>query len=170
MITDLRSFVDYFARIRKRTMHFLAHIPPDQVDFTPHPGKFTFGDLIRHLGSAEAMFTAAVLHGGWTYPGHQRALGPTYAAAVGYLERTHADCTARLLEAPAEVLTIKRQTYHGHPVSGWHLLMGMAEHEVHHRAQVSQYLVALGVEPPQVFGLRIEQVGSGHSAGPPDAS
>ena len=39
--------------------------------------------------------------------------------------------------------------------------MAMAEHEVHHRSQVSQYLVALGVEPPQVFGLKIEQVDSG---------
>ncbi|MFZ5825112.1 MAG: DinB family protein [Bacillota bacterium] len=160
MITGVKPFADYFEGIRSRTLRFLDQIPPDQIDFAPHPGKFTLGDLVRHLASTEAMFTGAVLQGEWAYRGHGRKHGASLEEALRYLKRTHEDCMARLRAAPDDLLRAKRPTLHGYPVSAWHLLMAMAEHEAHHRSQVSQYLVALGVEPPQVFGLKIEQVGS----------
>lgn len=36
--------------------------------------------------------------------------------------------------------------------------MALVEHEVHHRSQLAVYLTLLGVEPPQVYGLGIEDV------------
>jgi uncharacterized damage-inducible protein DinB len=36
--------------------------------------------------------------------------------------------------------------------------MAMAEHEMHHRGQLSTYLQLKEVEPPQIFGLKIEDV------------
>lgn len=156
LISDIAAYIDYFEGLRKRTMNFLSHVPADRVDFSPHPGKFTFGDLIRHLASTEAMFVRAVVEGRWAYEGHGPQLGWTLAEALEYLRQRHGQAIAQLQDAPPEVLTIKRPTLQGYPTSGWHLLMAMAEHEVHHRSQVSQYLVALGLEPPQIFGLRIE--------------
>lgn len=158
MISTVTAFAGYFTGIRKRTLNYLHAVPAQQMDFSPHPGKFTLGDLIRHLGSTEAMFVGAVLDGRWAYGGHGRELGATLEAALAYLDRQHSEAMARLQAAPDTVLSAKVPTLQGHPVSGWHLLMAMAEHEVHHRSQIGQYLVALGLEPPQVFGLRIEQV------------
>ena len=157
LISDIPAYIDYFEGIRKRTLNFLNCVPAERVDFSPHPGKFTFGDLIRHLASTEAMFVRAVVEGRWAYEGHGPELGGTLGEALEYLRRRHGGAIAQLRDAPPEVLTVRRPTLQGPPTSGWRLLMAMAEHEIHHRSQVSQYLVALGFEPPQIFGLRIEQ-------------
>jgi uncharacterized damage-inducible protein DinB len=34
----------------------------------------------------------------------------------------------------------------------------MTEHEVHHRSQLASYLTWMGVEPPDIFGLGVEDV------------
>jgi uncharacterized damage-inducible protein DinB len=34
----------------------------------------------------------------------------------------------------------------------------MVEHEVHHRSQLAAYLTQMGVEPPQIYGLTIEDI------------
>ncbi len=36
--------------------------------------------------------------------------------------------------------------------------MSIPEHEIHHRGQISTYLQMNKIEPPQIFGLKIEQV------------
>jgi uncharacterized damage-inducible protein DinB len=36
--------------------------------------------------------------------------------------------------------------------------MAMVEHEVHHRSQLDCYLAQAGVEPPQIYGWRMEDV------------
>jgi uncharacterized damage-inducible protein DinB len=36
--------------------------------------------------------------------------------------------------------------------------MAMIEHEIHHRSQLAVYLSLLGVEPPQIYGLGVEDV------------
>lgn len=36
--------------------------------------------------------------------------------------------------------------------------MSIPEHEIHHRGQISAYLQMNNIEPPQIFGLKIEQV------------
>jgi uncharacterized damage-inducible protein DinB len=158
MITSLPDFVRYFEGVRERTLRFIAPIPPEQIDFAPHAGKFSFGDLIRHIASCEAMFVGAALDGRWVYPGHGKELGASKEAAVAYLERVHAAAVARLQEAPAGLVNEKRPTLDGHAVSLWRMLMLLAEHEVHHRSQISQYLIDLGVEPPQIFGKRMEEL------------
>ncbi len=46
----------------------------------------------------------------------------------------------------------------GPPVKAWRILLAMAEHEVHHRSQLAVYLALMGVEPPQIYGLKIEDI------------
>ena len=36
--------------------------------------------------------------------------------------------------------------------------MSVIEHEVHHRSQLASYLEIMGVEPPQIFGLQVNDV------------
>jgi len=43
-------------------------------------------------------------------------------------------------------------------VKAWRFLMAMVEHEVHHRSQLDCYLSLAGVEPPQIYGWRMEDV------------
>ncbi|MED1910407.1 DinB family protein [Brevibacillus laterosporus] len=46
----------------------------------------------------------------------------------------------------------------GYEVSAWRIIMAMTEHEIHHRGQLSAYMQANHIEPPQIFGLKIEEV------------
>jgi len=158
MITRVADFARYFKSVRERTLRFLDPIPPEQIDFAPYPGKFTLGGLIRHLASSERMFAEVALSGRWAYPGHGPELGATKDEAVAYLMAAHAEATARLRDLPDESLHEKRPTPDGRAVSAWRLLMLMPEHEIHHRSQVSQYLIALGIQPPQIFGMRWEHM------------
>lgn len=158
MLTSLADFARYFESVRGRTLSFIQAVPADQIDFAPRPGKFSFGDLIRHIAATERMFVDGVLDGHWRYPGHARELGPTKEEAVDHLVRTHAEAMARLQAADPGVLKMKRTTPFGMTVSAWRLLMTMAEHEIHHRSQIGQYLVLLGMEPPQVFGRKLEEL------------
>lgn len=158
MFTSMAGFARYFESVRERTLRFIAAIPPDQIDFSRHPGKYTLGDLIRHIAASETMFAEAALDGRWVYGGHARELGASKEQAVAYLAAQHAAVMARLAAAPDAALNEKRPTLDGHPVSAWRILMLMVEHEVHHRSQISQYLVDLGVEPPQIFGKLMEEL------------
>ncbi|BAD42011.1 DinB family protein [Symbiobacterium thermophilum] len=156
MLTSPADFARYFESVRGRTLAFIQAIPEDRMDFAPQPGKFTFGDLIRHIAATERMFVEGAIEGRWAYPGHGRELGSTKDEALGYLMGAHEEAMARLRAADPGVLQEKRTTPLGATVSAWRLLMMMTEHEIHHRSQIGQYLVALGLEPPQLFGLKLE--------------
>jgi uncharacterized damage-inducible protein DinB len=158
MLTSTTGFIRYFESIRERTLRFIAAIPPEQIDFSRHPGKYTLGDIIRHLASTERMFIEAMLEGRFVYPGHGRELGATLEEAVSYLATCHAEAMQRLAEASDSLVDEKRPTLGGPPISAWRILMMMVEHEVHHRSQISQYLVDLGIAPPQIFGKYVEEL------------
>ncbi len=49
----MNELVSYFDRIRERTMRVVACVPPERIEWTYKEGKFTFGDVMRHLASIE---------------------------------------------------------------------------------------------------------------------
>jgi uncharacterized damage-inducible protein DinB len=51
-----------------------------------------------------------------------------------------------------------RPTLNGPPARAWRLLMALVEHEIHHRSQLALYLTLMGVAPPQIYGLGVEDV------------
>jgi uncharacterized damage-inducible protein DinB len=158
MITDPKDFVKYFRGLRRRTVQVLDAVPPDKADWTPAPGEFTPVEIVRHLASVVEMYTIIIEENRWTYAGHGPELSRTWPEALAYLERTTEACLARLEALPAGVLQAKRDTMGERPVSAWRFLMLMVEHEVHHRSQLATYLTLMGIEPPQMAGLKIEEI------------
>jgi uncharacterized damage-inducible protein DinB len=158
VIAHIEEFLQYFANLRRRTMNYLRTVPPGALDYAPKEGEFRLGEIIRHLGAAERMFTAVVAGEPWQYPGHSPDGEESLEAALLSLETAHEECTGRLRALGDAVLSQKRPTLKGPPVSAWRLLMVMAEHEIHHRSQIAVYLALLGVEPPQIYGLSLEDI------------
>ena len=62
-IRTIQPFLHYFGNVRERTMRVARCIPPDQLDWSYAPGKFTFGDLLRHLAVSERFMWAETLQG-----------------------------------------------------------------------------------------------------------
>ncbi|MCF6093056.1 DinB family protein [Microaerobacter geothermalis] len=158
MIHSVEEFVSFFDGVRKRTLQYVNVLPESMMDWRPAEGKFSAGDILRHLGSAELMFLNIFEQGEWRYAGHDKEKGDTLQDVIQYMNHCHLVLKEGLLGLGDRLLEKKLPTLHGYEVSAWRLMMAMAEHEMHHRGQLATYLQMNGVEPPQIFGLKIEEV------------
>ena len=153
---DLARYID---RVRERTMRVVACVPADKLEWTYRDGKFTFGDLMRHLAAIERwMFAENVAGRPSAYPGHGGELADGYDAVVDYMRRMHAESMAIFSALTEDDLDGKCTTPGGAelPVRKW--LRSMVEHEAHHRGQLYLYLGMLDIPTPPLYGLTSEEV------------
>jgi len=160
-IRTIQPFLEYFGNVRKRTMRVARCVPPDKIDWAYAPGKFTLGDLLRHLAVTERYLWAENVQGlPSRYTSHSKELADGYENILEYVERLHAeslDIFGRLTDAE---LQKKCKTPGGAPITTWKWLRLMVEHEIHHRGQIYLYLAILGVPTPPLYGLTSEDVRS----------
>ncbi len=151
--------------MRGRTSRVVRAIPEEHVEWTYREGKFTLGDLVRHLAALERYMFAENARGRPSrYPGHGEELASGYDQIVEYIDRMHLK-TANILRAlPDSRLEETCRTPGGARLRVWKWLRAMIEHEMHHRGQIYLYLGILGVDTPPLYGLTSEQV-RGRSVG-----
>jgi uncharacterized damage-inducible protein DinB len=150
---------DYFDKVRERTMRVVACVPPDRVDWTFRDGKFTLGDLMRHLGSAERwMFAENAQRKPSRYPGHGKELADRYDEIVSYMRAMHGEAMDIFRGLGEDDLDAKCVTPGGAEITVWKWMRLMIEHEIHHRGQIYLYLAMLDVPAPPLYGLTEEQV------------
>ena len=153
------EFVSYFDKIRERTVRVAACVPPEKIDWTYREGKFTLGDLMRHLGAIERwMFAENAQRRPSAYPGHGRELADGRDAIVDYMSRMHAESMAIFHSLTDDDLEKKCMTPGGVELRIGKWLRSMVEHEVHHRGQIYLYLAMLQIPTPPLYGLTEEEV------------
>lgn len=157
MIADVAAFSDYFERVYQRTLAVALAVPPERIDWSPAPGELTCGEVIRHLGATELLNVRGVATGVLRYDGHTAAPSAGQAEALAYLEQCHAQAQALLQALPAERLQLNIPGM-WQDVPGWRRLLGMIEHEIHHRSQLCSYLTQLGIAPPALFDIYVEDL------------
>ncbi len=158
-INDIASFLPYWENIRGRTMRVVRCIPPDKIEWTYAPGKFTLGDLVRHLATIERYMYAETVAGRQSaYPGCGRELADSYENVLAYIELLHGESVEIFSRLTPQDLQAKCMTPDGVPITTWKWLRAMVEHECHHRGQIYLYLAILGVPAPPLYGLTSEQV------------
>ncbi|HET8623588.1 MAG TPA: DinB family protein [Gemmatimonadales bacterium] len=153
------QFLEYWDNVRARTRRVIGCIPPAELEWAYRPGRFSFGDLIRHLATIERFMYAETVAGRPSaYPGCGRELADGYDAVMDYFERLHAESHAIFATLPATRLTEKCRTPAGTPITTWKWLRAMVEHEAHHRGQLYLMLGMLDVATPPLYGLTSEEV------------
>lgn len=158
-IHSIESFLDYYTRVRGRTTRVVELIPREHVEWTYRPGRFTLGDLVRHLAALEChMFAETACGRPNAYPGHGRELADGLDAVLEYFHSTHRETLSKLRELPDARLQEECVTPAGAKLRVWKWLRAMVEHEVHHRGQIYLYLAMLGVATPPLYGLTSEEV------------
>jgi uncharacterized damage-inducible protein DinB len=158
-IRDVPSFLSYWERVRERTARLLPLIPREKLEWTYQEGKYTLGDIVRHLAGIERYMYAENVRGlPSRYPGHGRDLAEGPEAVRAYFDRLHAESMAIFAGLTPADLEGKCVTPGGAPIAVWKWLRAMVEHEVHHRGQIYMYLAMLGVSTPPLYGLTEEQV------------
>jgi uncharacterized damage-inducible protein DinB len=158
-ILTIQPFLQYFGNSRERTLRVARCIPPDKIDWTYAAGKFTLGDLLRHLAVTERyMWAENVQNHPSGYTTHGKELADGLENIFALMERLHAESMEIFSKLSDEDLRRKCTTPGGTEITTWKWLRAMTEHEAHHRGQIYLYLSILGVETPPIFGLTSEQV------------
>jgi uncharacterized damage-inducible protein DinB len=153
------SFLEYFDKVRGRTLRVARCIPREHIEWTYAAGKFTLGDLVRHLAAIERyMFVENACNRPSRYPGHGRELAEGYDAVIAYLQRMHTESIAELRKLSNDDLQKRCTNPDGTEITVWKWLRAMIEHEIHHRGQIYLYLSMLGVKTPPLYGLTEEEV------------
>lgn len=156
---DLPSFLDYYDKVRQRTLKVVQLIPPDKLEWTYKPGKFTLGDLVRHLGAIERyMYAENAQFKPSRYPGHGTELAKGFDATLDFFNKTHEESMQIFSKLTEDDLQRKTRTPGGSEITLWKWLRLMAEHEIHHRGQIYLYLSMLDVATPPLYGLTSEEV------------
>ena len=158
-IQSIEPFLDYFAKVRERTLKVIKCIPPEKIDWTYKQGKFTFGDLIRHLGTIERyMYAENAQLKPSRYPGHGSELADGYEDVLEFFNKMHAESIEIFGKLSDEDLKKKCITPGGAAISVWKWLRAMIEHEIHHRGQLYLYLAMIEETTPPIYGLTSEEV------------
>ncbi len=158
-IRSIEPFLDYFERIRGRTLRVVRCIPADKIDWTYKEGKFTFADIVRHLAAIERyMYAENVQLRPSRYPGHGPELADGYDEVLAFMHRAHTEAMEIFRGLSDDDLERKCVTPGGAEIATWKWLRAMVEHEVHHRGQLYLYLGLLGVRTPPIYGLTSEEV------------
>jgi uncharacterized damage-inducible protein DinB len=158
-IRSVARFLEYWDSFRGRTRRVIACIPPGRIEWTHQPGKFSFGDLVRHLATIERYMYAETVSGRPSaYPGCGRELADGYEAVVGYFDRLGGESRAIFAALPDTALDQKCRSPAGTPITTWKWMRSMVEHEAHHRGQLYLMLGMLDVDTPPLFGLTSEEV------------
>jgi uncharacterized damage-inducible protein DinB len=158
-IRDLNVFLDYLDSVHKRTRRVVECIPAVDIEWTPAPGKWSFGDIVRHLAGIERWMCGETVQGKPSaYRGHGHDLADGLDAVMEYYDRLHAESRAIFSELTPERLNGKAITPAGTPITTWKWLRAMLEHEAHHRGQLYMMLGMRGVKTPPIYGLTEEEV------------
>lgn len=157
--SDVGAFIRWAKGVRARTRAVAERIPADRLEWSPIPGRFTPGDILRHIAATERWMWAenACLRPS-RYPGHGPELARGKEAVLAYLDEMHAQTLEILGELSTADLNRKCRTVAGAEITVWKWLRLMIEHEVHHRGQLYEILGLLGVPVPPLYGLSEAEV------------
>src|SRR5690349_13483340 len=158
-IRDLSTFLDYVDSVHKRTRRVVQCIPAADLEWAPAAGKWSFGDIVRHLAGIERFMYGENVQGKQSaYPGHGRHLASGLEAVIEYYDRLHAESRAIFAALTPEQIAGKSTTPAGTPITTFKWLRAMLEHEAHHRGQLYLMLSLRGVKTPPIYGLTEEEV------------
>lgn len=158
-ILTIQPFLDYYDKVRERTLRLIKVVPPGQLDWSYLPGKFSIGDQIRHIATIERyMFAETIAGRKSAYQGCGKELADGYDNVLSFFNELHQQSLAIFRQLSDEDLQRKCVTPGNVEMRIWKWMRAMVEHEIHHRGELYIYLNLLGVKTPPLYGLTSEEV------------
>jgi len=158
-IQNLDVFLEYLDKVHKRTLRVVRCIPANQLDWSYAEGKFTLGDLVRHMGAIERyMFGENIQGKPSLYRGCGKELADGLDTIIRFKQTMDRETVEIIRQLGTEGMMRKCTTPDGASITVWKWLRLMVEHEIHHRGQIYIYLAMLNVPTPPLYGLTSEQL------------
>jgi uncharacterized damage-inducible protein DinB len=148
-----------YRTVRENTLKIAEEIPEDKYDFSPAPGVRTVRQLLTHIALSDSISTVhkerRTNFEGFNFPAMVGQMQADEArmrtkAEVIALLRERGEETAAWLEALGDDVLAEQFTQpRGEPAtkSRFEMIMGMKEHEMHHRAQLMLIERIIGIVP-----------------------
>ena len=158
-ITSIKPFLEYYDKVRERTLNLIRVAPPDRLDWSYKSGKFTVGDQIRHIATIERYMFAETISGRKSaYQGCGKDLADGYDNVLALFNELHRQSLEIFSRLSDEDLQKKCITPGKAEVRVWKWMRLMVEHEIHHRGELYIYLNLLDLRTPPMYGLSAEEV------------
>ena len=167
MISTIAGFLTYFDAVNRRAMRDIAALPAEADGWAPsaldgaHAAEgenaWSINVLIGHMAGSRLYFASAYRGAGWISP-----LPPDVSRRelwVTALDESSRQFHAALEGTPDEWLRRKVAMIDTDAaLSGWRVLMMMAEHDIHHRSQIDTYAGINGWDVPDIYGRSAETI------------
>ena len=161
---DFRDFwTKYKVATRSKTVPLLERIHDDDLNWRPAEDALSIGETLKHIWMSEEGVARVALDADFSYyearlpQGLKAVLGEprSLAEEVADLERVHNLTLQRVSEAPPQVFEEERvHEGFGFRRKVFTILMGIVEHEIHHRAQLMTCLRLRGRGLPEPRSFR----------------
>lgn len=175
---SMAEYLEHFRAQRRATRKLVGAVPEQHFAWAPSPTSFTCGDLVRHMMQAEVFWRRLIVAAGRgeRYDPFQLSGSATerltaarpvnlagsksekFGSSFGECLERWADIQskteAELAALPADAFLAPVD----HPLATlkgplWEACLGLLEHEIHHRGQLSAYLKVIGADQPaSLFG------------------
>jgi uncharacterized damage-inducible protein DinB len=148
------DLIAWVGGVHARTYEAVELLDDAHLPWRPRPGEFSAGEVVLHIANARLINLQTLKGEAQHYRGHALKPGATAFDLRQAILRSSKKTIAGLvpLDFGREVRGIS-----GDPVPAWQIVLaGLIEHEVHHRSALCEYLGALGLQPPPLFGLHAE--------------
>jgi uncharacterized damage-inducible protein DinB len=146
-LDDLREHLD---RYRAVTLLYFDLLTEDELHWRARPDAFTCGQQLLHIIQTEDCFTRGLFGGDWQL---DRLRFPKPQPSKADLLQRFVDVRAQTLRylSGLQATDLDVVTRHGFStvdatLRSW--LWFILEHEIHHKAQLSEYLRMMGKVPP----------------------
>ena len=159
MISLIEVIAKQKEAIRVRSRQVFSLVRPEHMGWQPEREALRVGEMLRHLWTSEEGTRRVALEGNFAY--YEKRIPEGLRAIMGspeeltreleHLERVHNETIAAIRAFPQERLEDDR-VHAGlcYRRKIYAILMGITDHEVHHRAQLMTYLRILGTPVPEV--------------------
>jgi uncharacterized damage-inducible protein DinB len=151
MATEIEDLTEHYTRYREVTLEHLERFDEDQLAWRPRPDAFSCGQQFVHLIQTEDFYMRGLFEQEWVidrlrFP----AAIPDKAGLKQQFGSVRAYTNARFATLTVEQLSAIVPPLMNSPIR-WSLrswLWYVLEHEMHHKAQIAEYMRAQLMTPP----------------------
>ena len=153
-----KNMAESWRTVRKNTMQIADEIPADQYGFRAAPDTRSVGEMLAHIALASHWATQLHFVDGkhevqnedfMRYMGDAAGIAATLTSKEAILDAlaTRGAAFAELLEGATEAQLDELVTFPGGGKTRFEMLLGVKEHEMHHRAQLMLIERMIGIVP-----------------------
>ena len=153
-----KEIAESFRTVRRNTIQVAQDIPEDKYSYRAAPDTMSVGEMLAHLActphwAQQCFFVEKKTNvgmedfGRWMGEATAKSKALTSKAAIIEALKTSGEEFAKLIESTTETQLAQVVTNPGGSKSTFEMLLGIKEHEMHHRAQLFLIERMVGIVP-----------------------